>query len=178
MHRSTTLEIDIGQIENAESYKLKIDPEVEEIPSQSSHLTVRTLPDTEYTISLVVIISKVKDIQTTEVKRTVTTSPGGDGLKIDMQVDTDGEGIDVVFKGLEDQAQGYRFKVESSDNLPTLRRDQFLKSNFVKLSDTVGHNKETITMKVAASLGRQGEEQRETDFVTVTTPFSKLTIAY
>ena len=52
-------------------HRLKIDPEVEEIPSSSSHLTVRVEPETEYTISLIVVISKARDIQTSEITRII-----------------------------------------------------------------------------------------------------------
>ena len=136
-------------------------------------MTVKAESDTEYTVSLVVVISKAKDIQTTEVQRIIKTSPGPDKLHIDMQVDSDGQGIDVVFKGLEQEAKGYRFKVDAPDDFPTVRRDQFLLSNKVKLDDSVGRNRESITMRVAATLSGSGDEKRETDFVSITTPFSK-----
>lgn len=168
--RSTSMEILIGQIEGAEDYRLKIDPEVEEIPSSSSHLTVRVEPETEYTISLIVVISKARDIQTSEITRIIKTSPNPDRLTIDIQAERDGK-IAVKFEGLETVAEGYRFKMESDDDLPMLRRDQFLKTNSFKMDEPNGKNE--ITMSVAASLGGSLEEKRETDFITIKTPFRR-----
>ena len=111
MIRSTSMEIDIEHIPNAESYKLKIDPEVDEIPSNSSYLTVAVDPETEYTVSLVVVMSKAKDIQTSEVKRTVKTSPRPSKLEINMKVDREGNGIDFTFEGLEKEAKAYRYRI-------------------------------------------------------------------
>lgn len=168
--RSTSFEIDIGQIPGVEDYRLKIEPEVVEIPSESSYLTVKAEPETEYTVTLVVVISKAKDIQTTEVKRIIKTSPSPKKLRIDMHV-VDDDSVDITLKGLENEALGYRFKVEASDKIPSLRRDQYAVSNTMKLPHVVGNNKETVTMRVAATLGGSSGEHRETDFISISTPF-------
>jgi hypothetical protein len=88
----------------------------------------------------------------------------------DIQAERDGK-IAVKFEGLETVAEGYRFKMESDDDLPMLRRDQFLKTNSFKMDEPNGKNE--ITMSVAASLGGSLEEKRETDFITIKTPFSE-----
>jgi len=95
-----------------------------------------------------------------------------------MRADTDGDGIELTFTGLEREAKGYRFKMEASDDLPGLRRDQFVTNNKFTLPNGNlptggGRNKEMITVRVAAALGGTSTERRETDFVSVSTPFSK-----
>ena len=57
-------------------------------------------------------MSKAKDIQTSEISRSVKTSPSTDQLDIDMAM-VDG-GVDVFVNGLEKEAQGYQFKVAKS----------------------------------------------------------------
>jgi len=111
MVRSTVLNIEIPEIQGAEDYRIKIEPEVQALESRSSTLSVRTEPNTAYTVSLVVILSKAKDIQTTEISRSVKTAPSPNGVDVQMQIDNEGFGLDLTVKGLEKLATGYRFKV-------------------------------------------------------------------
>ena len=68
--------------------------------------------------------------------------------------------------------------MEASDEFPGMRRDQVLTENHIRLNDAVKNRKsETITVQVAAALGSSGNERRETDFVSVTTPFSTFIFA-
>lgn len=63
----------------------------------------------QHKVSLIVVMSKAKDIQTSEISRSIKTSPSTDQLDIDMAM-IDG-GVDVFVNGLEKEAQGYQFKV-------------------------------------------------------------------
>ena len=109
MIRSTELKIILPEVDGAEDYRVKINPEVSVVDSSNSLLTVKTKPGTQYTVSLVVVMSKAKDIQTSEISRSVKTSPGVEQLNIDMALA--GEGVDVFVNGLEKEARGYQFKV-------------------------------------------------------------------
>ena len=114
MVRSTVLEIDIPEIQGAEDYRIKIEPEVQALESsKGTTIAVRTEPDTSYTVSIIVILSKAKDIQTTEVSRSVKTAPSPNGVDVQMQIDNQGSGLDLTVNGLEKYATGYRFKVSN-----------------------------------------------------------------
>ena len=112
MIRSTELQIILPDVAGAEDYRIKINPEVTVTSQDSSVLTVETKPATQYSVSLVVVMSKAKDIQTSEISRTVKTSPGVEQLNIDMEMASDG--VDVFVNGLEKEARGYQFKVRKN----------------------------------------------------------------
>ena len=109
--RSTSFQIDIPQIEGAEDYRIKIEPEVRAIPSNSSYLTVECRPNTQYAVSVITIMSKAKDIQTSEITRTLKSAPSPNNLDLKLQIDQEQTGLDLYVHGMEKEARGYRFMV-------------------------------------------------------------------
>ena len=119
--RSTSFQIDIPQIEGAEDYRIKIEPEVRAIPSNSSYLTVECRPNTQYAVSVITIMSKAKDIQTSEITRTLKSAPSPNNLNLKLQIDQEQTGLDLYVHGMEKEARGYRFMVSDVFNLTKQR---------------------------------------------------------
>lgn len=168
--RSTSFQIDIPQIEGAEDYRIKIEPEVRALPSNSSYLTVECHPNTQYSVSVITIMSKAKDIQTSEITRTLRSAPSPHNIDLDLRIDGERSGLNLNVNGMEKEARGYRFIIDGDEKESIGRSDGIHSTNQVK----VEHLKQNDIVKVQVAISLQSnndDEKRETDFVTVETPF-------
>ena len=59
------------------------------------------------------IMSKAKDIQTSEITRTLKSAPSPNNLDLKLQIDQEQTGLDLYVHGMEKEARGYRFMVSS-----------------------------------------------------------------